>query len=150
MPGAPGKLCADARRMRHGFFVIIFSATFLTGPRLAHASDAGDASSPTDGGADASRGAAEDDAGAENSGDAAATGVTASTPLACDGALCDTTNGATCDVSAGPIGSGAVGLGGFAIAASVVVAGVARRRRWGHNARRAGVARATSPHLSAT
>lgn len=65
-------------------------------------------------------------------------GADGGVPLACDGALCDTTNGGTCDVA--PNGLPALGLGGvfaLALGLSAVVMGVARRRSSGRDVKEA-------------
>ncbi len=79
-------------------------------PLDANAPDAADSDAP-----DAPPDAGPDEAGAEG-------GV----PLACDGALCDTTNSGTCNVA--PTGSGFGGVCAIAIGLSALVAAVARRR----------------------
>ncbi len=86
--------------MKRALLLLFMTACFAI-PRVARADDAGDA------------GDASDDASDQ-------------IPLACDGALCDTSNGATCDVSA----IGASPRDGAAwIALAVIALAFARRRR---------------------
>lgn len=64
-----------------------------------------------------------DDAGdAGDAGDTADAGDDAA-PIACDGGLCDTTNGSGCNVS------GVCGDAGLAVASAALALGVSRRRR---------------------
>jgi hypothetical protein len=72
-------------------------------------------------------GAAHVDAGVDGPDDGAG-GQAA--PLACDGALCDTTNGAECSVPRGAIGGAPFGAHAIALL-SLTVACVARRARRG-------------------
>ncbi len=86
-----------------------------TTPTLA--GDGGEAAAPEGGQADSSSGAAIEDSGATNAGDAADAGPSSQYPLACDGALCDTSNDSTCDVAGGAVGGHSGSLAWLALAA---------------------------------
>jgi hypothetical protein len=73
-------------------------ATCLATSQPAFGDDAGKSGAIDGGGADA---ASEGVATSEDDGDAS---EDAGIPLACDGALCSTSNGATCGIAAGGIG----------------------------------------------
>jgi hypothetical protein len=88
--------------MRWRFVLMSFVAVFLARPRPALADDAGDSGTNGDSGWEAS--ADEGASGVEPNDDGAASsrGPASDGPIvACDGALCDTTNGAECGIARG-------------------------------------------------
>jgi hypothetical protein len=105
--------------MRTRFVFIVFVAFSLLGSRPASA-DAGVGQSGDGGGSEE----ASDDAGGS------------SEQLACDGALCDTTNGAECSVIGRAVGGRQVDSTSLPLLLSAIATGVARRARRG--ARRPG------------
>jgi hypothetical protein len=104
------------------------AAAALSHAPLAAASDAGDGAS--DGGEADAQTAADGGTSSGDDGSPAQMG----TPLACDGALCDTTNGSECGVARGSPGGGPAQLLPPAVLAAVLAFGAARRRRRGSGA----------------
>ncbi len=115
------------RGLRALFGFAVVTSVFAMVPRAAYAGDAGDA------GDDASAEAGDTtDASDDGGADGGSEGGAAATPVACDGSLCDTTNGSTCAASA-PLGNTrfddlrVLGAGSALLGALAV--GIARRRR---------------------
>lgn len=117
--------------MRLRLVPLVLAVTCLFPTGLAFAGDAGETTAPDDAGRSAPKTDGGAEAGAENSGDSGESQGTTSTPLACDGALCDTTNGSNCAVSTGVGGAAGDGSTPFAIALGALLGGTAWRRRRG-------------------
>jgi hypothetical protein len=94
----------------------VLMVSFLVRARPAFAAEGGVPS------ADAAADTATNDAASSGSG---------APPLACDGALCDTTNGSTCGVSPRARGVAHVDSEGLALIASCVAIALARRAKRG-------------------
>lgn len=86
-----------------------------------------DSAAATDASADGEAGAFVEDSGGNDE----EAGVGGGVPLACDGALCDTTNGATCDVSRTLEGGSRFDFAAVSTLLIGVMAGVLRRRQGG-------------------
>lgn len=109
------------------FFLALLAASLVAPRAAAQTRDAGvDAKAGTAAAGDAAPRATD----AGSAGDDAAPG---SAPLACDGSLCDTTNGGTCDVAGGPGAAGTTSPHGtraaFVAAIGLLALLVARSRR---------------------
>ena len=76
---------------------------------------------------DAGDGGVPDDASLSDDGSDGSSA--AAVPIACDGSLCDTTNGATCGVARGPGGGAPVDGTAVTAVLGVLVLALARRRR---------------------
>jgi len=125
--------------MRLRLTVLVSAAVFLVRSSPAAASDAGDVASSEGGATDASAAsvdaaAADADASVaadlevEDSGEEAE----AVPVIACDGALCDTTQGRpTCAVASRSVGHSAVDPGAVALMVAGLAAGLLRRSRRG-------------------
>ncbi len=103
--------------MLHRTLSILVVGISLAWTAPALAGDGGGAAAPDGGEADSPSGAAIEDSGATNAGDGADASASAQLPLACDGALCDTSNNSTCDVAGGAVGGASGSLAWLALAA---------------------------------
>ena len=98
--------------MRLDLVLVVFTGMLLVGPPMALADDAGDAATSPDGAADSSTGYGDgavdggcDEVGADDAGICCGfCGSTTQVPLACDGGICDTTNGSACTIRGQTIG----------------------------------------------
>lgn len=98
---------ALGRWSRRAVPVAVAVALLIVGIRSARASDGGD------------------DAGIAGDG---ASSSSSTPPLACNGALCDTTNGAECAIAGAPGRGGTSPLGAYVLAAFALVLGARRRK----------------------
>ena len=112
-------------RMRTWVILAVFIAFPMAGSRLAFAADAAVGEAGDDGGLDTSSDDGGDDGSSSNIASAS------QEPLACDGALCDTTNSSTCAIGGNAIGGTPVDSTALALLLSAATIGVARRARRG-------------------
>jgi len=103
--------------MLHRTLSILLVGISLAWTAPALAGDGGEAAAPDGGEADSASGGATEDSGATNAGDAADASTSSQLPLACDGALCDTSNDSTCDVAGGAVGGPSGSLAWLVLAA---------------------------------
>jgi hypothetical protein len=111
--------------MRLRVTFIALSALVLVDARLAAADDAGEAGTNGDSDVATSDATSGDDGSANN--DPGPDG----TPIACDGALCDTTNGSECGVAGPAIGNAHLDSTSVGALVAVLGLGIARRARRG-------------------
>jgi hypothetical protein len=111
--------------MRLRVTLIALSALVLVDPRPAAADDAGEAGTIGD-----SDGATTDAASSGGGASSSDTGPEA-TPIACDGALCDTTNGSECGIAGVALGNAQLDWTSVAAVIAVLALGIARRVRRG-------------------
>jgi hypothetical protein len=117
--------------MRPGLIVTVLAAVFLAIPHLAFANDAGDGGSGIDGGLTSPIGDSGGDATSLGEGSDSGNAGPSAEPLACDGSLCDTTNGAECAVHGGAPRSRPVDEAPVVLALFVVALWAGRCRRGG-------------------
>jgi hypothetical protein len=118
--GSLARSVLAAPGMRTKGFLIVFIVFLLGGARPVFADD-GD-------GGDGGKGS---DAADAEAADAAADGQAAAPPLACDGALCDTSNGAECAVRSTKLGKPRADYSSFIFFSSMLAIAGARRARRG-------------------
>lgn len=119
--------------MRLGSSILVCTAVLVTLPTWAWADDAGRA----EGGAAPSAPDAGIDAAIDGGGSASDGAAPNATPLACDGALCDTTNDSACAVSAVAAGARPHHGATAALLVGTLVACLGRRARRGTDRRSA-------------
>ena len=113
---------------------IALAIVCLASTRVAVADDAGDATTDGDGGVDASGGtssAANDDGPSIDTASPSDASHGAEFVVACDGALCDTTNGSECGVARGTAGNARFDSIWLAAMVAAVGLGIERRARRG-------------------